>query len=377
MAKKPSKIGRYRIVSELGRGAMGVVYKAEDPNLDRLVALKTIILPDDDGVRREYEKRFFLEAKAAGKLTHPHIVTTFDCGEHDGTVYMAMELLEGTDLRSRMMKDGVTALEAVEIARQVADGLGYAHERGIVHRDIKPGNIMLNGGGAAKIMDFGLARMRMSDHKTSTGMVLGTPRYMSPEQISGQPLDHRSDIFSLGIVLYEMLTGTRLYSGENIEQVEHAITTTEHVPPTRVVPGLPAMLDFVVARALKKDTKQRYQDARELAADLATCLAELRAQSAGTEPSASGSRTVKMEATADKASDAPAARAIAIDTRLPLSRLLDPAVALKRIKDPSHDITRLPRPVGLLRRIVRDAAVRQFFIIVLVAGAAGLYIALG
>jgi hypothetical protein len=137
------------------------------------------------------------------------------------------------------------------------------------------------------------------------------------------------------------------------------------------------MLDFVVARALKKDTKQRYQDARELAADLATCLAELRAQSAGTEPSASGSRTVKMEATADKASDAPAARAIAIDTRLPLSRLLDPAVALKRIKDPSHDITRLPRPVGLLRRIVRDAAVRQFFIIVLVAGAAGLYIALG
>jgi serine/threonine-protein kinase len=377
MAKKPNKIGRYRIVSELGRGAMGVVYKAEDPNLDRLVALKTIILPDDDSVRREYEKRFFLEAKAAGKLTHPHIVTTFDCGEHDGTVYMAMELLEGTDLRTRMMKEGVTALEAVEIARQVADGLGYAHQRGIVHRDIKPGNIMLNAG-AAKIMDFGLARMRMSDHKTSTGMVLGTPRYMSPEQISGQPLDHRTDVFSLGIVLYEMLTGTRLYSGENIEQVEHAITTTEHVPPTRVVPGLPAMLDFVVARALKKDAKQRYQDARELAADLATCIAELRAQSAGTEPSASGSRTVKMEAaTGDKAADAPAARAIAIDTRLPLSRLLDPAAALKRIKDPAHDITRQPRPVGLFRRIVRDAAVRQFFIIALVASAASLYIALG
>jgi eukaryotic-like serine/threonine-protein kinase len=377
MAKKPNKIGRYRIVSELGRGAMGVVYKAEDPNLDRLVALKTIILPDDDSVRREYEKRFFLEAKAAGKLTHPHIVTTFDCGEHDGTVYMAMELLEGTDLRTRMLKEGVTALEAVEIARQVADGLGYAHQRGIVHRDIKPGNIMLNAG-AAKIMDFGLARMRMSDHKTSTGMVLGTPRYMSPEQISGQSLDHRTDVFSLGIVLYEMLTGTRLYSGENIEQVEHAITTTEHVPPTRVVPGLPAMLDFVVARALKKDAKQRYQDARELAADLATCIAELRAQSAGTEPSASGSRTVKMEApTGDKAADAPAARAIAIDTRLPLSRLLDPAAALKRIKDPAHDITRQPRPVGLFRRVLRDAAVRQFFIIALVASAASLYIALG
>ena len=372
MAKKPAKIGRYRIVSELGRGAMGVVYKAEDPNLDRLVALKTIILPDDNDVRREYEKRFFLEAKAAGKLTHPHIVTTFDCGEHDGTVYLAMELLEGTDVRSRMTKEGVTALEAIEIARQVGEGLGYAHERGIVHRD----NIRLNGG-AAKIMDFGLARMRMSDHKTSTGMVLGTPRYMSPEQISGQPLDHRADIFSLGIVLYEMLTGTRLYGGENIEQVEHAITQTEHVPPTRVVPGLPAMLDFVVARALKKEPKQRYQDARELAADLATCQAELRAQSASAEPSASGSRTVKLEAGSERVADVPAARAIAVDTRLPLSRLLDPAAALKRIKDPSRDLTHLPRPVGLLRRIARDAAVRQFFIIALIAGGAGLYIALG
>jgi serine/threonine-protein kinase len=375
MAKKPSKIGRYRIVSELGRGAMGIVYKAEDPNLDRLVALKTIILPDDADVRREYEKRFFLEAKAAGKLTHPNIVTTFDCGEHDGTVYMAMELLEGTDLRTRMTKEGVTALEAVDIARQVAEGLAYAHERGIVHRDIKPGNIMLNSGGAAKIMDFGLARMRMSDHKTSTGMVLGTPRYMSPEQITGQGVDQRSDIFSLGIVLYEMLTGTRLYSGENIEQVEHAITQTEHVPPTRVVPGLPAMVDFVVARALKKEAKLRYQDARELAADLATCFAELRSQSGATEPSGDGSRTVKLEATPVK--DAPAARMIAIDTRLPLSRLLDPASALKRVKEPSRELTRLPRPVGLLRRIVRDAAVRQLFIIALIAGGAGLYIALG
>src|SRR5205085_11366016 len=141
-----------------------------------------------------------------------------------------------------------------------------------------PGNIMLNGGGHAKIMDFGLARMRMADHKTSTGMVLGTPRYMSPEQISGQQVDQRSDIFSLGIVLYEMLTGTRLFAGENIEQVQHSITQMEHVAPTRVVPGLPAMIDFVVARALKKDPAVRYQDARELAADLGTCLAELRGQ---------------------------------------------------------------------------------------------------
>jgi eukaryotic-like serine/threonine-protein kinase len=374
MAKKTAKIGRYRIVDELGRGAMGIVYKAEDPNLDRLVALKTIILPEDAEEHGEYRKRFFLEAKAAGKLNHPHIVTTFDCGELDGMAYLAMELLEGIDLRTRMTKQGVTALEAVEIARQVAEGLGYAHERGVVHRDIKPGNIMLNGGGKAKIMDFGLARMRMADHKTSTGMVLGTPRYMSPEQISGQPVDQRSDIFSLGIVLYEMLTGTRLFSGENIEQVQHSITQTDHLPPTRVVPGLPAMIDFVVARALKKDPKVRYQDAYELASDLETCLAELRGQGAATEPSGDRSRTVKMEA---KASDAPPARAIAIDTRLPVSRLIDSTAALKRIKNASSDeLTRLPRGVGLLRRVVRDAVVRRFFVVACFAGFAGLYIAL-
>ena len=376
MAKKTSKIGRYRIVDELGRGAMGIVYKAEDPNLDRLVALKTIILPEDAQEHGEYKKRFFLEAKAAGKLNHPHIVTTFDCGEYEGMAYLAMELLEGIDLRTRMTKQGVTALEAVEIARQVAEGLGYAHERGVVHRDIKPGNIMLNGGGKAKIMDFGLARMRMADHKTSTGMVLGTPRYMSPEQISGQPVDQRSDIFSLGIVLYEMLTGTRLYSGENIEQVQHSITQTEHVPPTRVVPGLPAMIDFVVARALKKDPTVRYQDAYELAADLETCLAELRGQAAATEPSGDKSRTVKMEAGREKV-DAPPARAIAIDTRLPVSRLLDSTAAVKRIKNASPDeLTRLPGRVGILRRVVRDAAVRRFFFVALFAGFAGLYIAL-
>jgi len=374
MAKKTTKIGRYRILDELGRGAMGIVYKAEDPNLDRLVALKTIILPEDAQEHGEYRKRFFLEAKAAGKLNHPSIVTTFDCGEHEGMAYLAMELLEGIDLRTRMTKQGVTALEAVEIARQVAEGLGYAHERGVVHRDIKPGNIMLNGGGKAKIMDFGLARMRMADHKTSTGMVLGTPRYMSPEQISGQPVDQRSDIFSLGIVLYEMLTGTRLFSGENIEQVQHSITQTDHLPPTRVVPGLPAMIDFVVARALKKDPKVRYQDAYELASDLETCLAELRGQGAATEPSGDRSRTVKMEA---KASDAPPARAIAIDTRLPVSRLIDSTAAVKRIKNASSDeLTRLPRGVGLLRRVVRDAVVRRFFVVACFAGFAGLYIAL-
>jgi serine/threonine-protein kinase len=372
MAKK--KIGRYKILGELGRGAMGIVYKADDPNLDRQVALKTIILDEDAEGAKEYKKRFMLEAKAAGKLNHPSIVTTFDYGEEDGLAYLAMELLEGTDLRTRLQKEAIPAAEAVEIARQIAEGLAYAHARGVVHRDIKPGNIMLNGGGQAKIMDFGLARMRMADHKTSTGMVLGTPRYMSPEQISGLPVDQRSDIFSLGIVLYEMLTGTRLFAGENMEQVQHLITQTEHVPPTRQVPGLPPMVDFVVARALKKDPVVRYQDAREFAADLATCAAEVRSIEVS-DPAvrAEGSKTVKLEAAPEKI-DAPAAHSIAVDTRLPVSRLFDSTAALRRLKDSS--LGRSPRPVGVLRRIYSDAAVRQLFVALVFAGAAGAYLAL-
>ena len=372
MAAAKKKIGRYRIVSELGRGAMGIVYKAEDPNLDRLVALKTIILEEDSAGRAEYQKRFMLEAKAAGKLNHPNIVTVFDYGEHEGLAYLAMELVEGTDLRSRLQKEAIPAAESVEIARQVAEGLAYAHARGVVHRDIKPGNVMINGGGQAKIMDFGLARMRMADHKTSTGMVLGTPRYMSPEQISGEPVDQRSDLFSLGIVLYEMLTGTRLFAGEDMTQVQHLITTTEHVPPTRQVAGLPPMVDFIVARALKKDPAVRYQDAREFAADLATCVAELRSREVS---DASGSKTVKMESIAPDKVDAPAARMIAFDTRLPVSKLFDPSPALRRLKDGA--LAHPPKPVGFFRRLYRDAAVRTLFLGVVIAGAAGVYLALG
>jgi serine/threonine-protein kinase len=372
MAKKTTKIGRYKVLGELGRGAMGIVYKAEDPNLDRAVALKTIIIADDADGAAEYRKRFLLEAKAAGKLNHPNVVTTFDCGDHDGMAYLAMELVEGTDLRTRLTGDGVTPLEAVDIVRQVAEGLAYAHERGVVHRDIKPANIMIDKQGRAKLMDFGLARMRLADHKTTTGMVLGTPRYMSPEQIAGEPVDARSDIFSLGIVLYEALTGTRLFSGEGIEQVQHSIMNVDPVPPTRVTAGIPAMLDFVVARALKRDPKVRYQDAREFAGDLATCLAELRSVENSAD---SGSRTVRLEPSGGKVEDAPAARAIAVDTRLPLSHLFDNTAALKRVSS-SKDLARLPRRVGLLRRVCADAAVRRLFILTLFAGAASAYITL-
>jgi len=372
---KARKIGRYRIISELGRGAMGVVYKAEDPNLDRVVALKTIILEKDAEGRAEYHKRFFLEAKAAGKLQHPNIVTVFDFGEVDDVAYLAMELLEGTDLRKRVQQGPVPPAEAIEIGCQMAEALAYAHGRGIVHRDIKPANIMLPDRGAAKIMDFGLARMRVADHKTSTGIVLGTPRYMSPEQISGQPVDQRSDIFSLGIVLWEILTGRRLFSGSEMAQVSHSITYDEHEPPTRVNPDLPAMLDFVVARALKKDPAVRYQDASEMAADLHTCLAELRGREASQEEAGEGSKTLKLDPGAEPTVAAPAASAIVTDTRLPVSRHFDSSAALRRLGR-SARTGRAARPVGVLRRIISDAPARRLFFVALLAAAVGSTIAL-
>ena len=378
--RKENQIGRYRILGELGRGAMGVVYRAEDPSLDRIVALKTISLAGDADGRKDYEKRFMLEARAAGKLTHPNIVTIFDFGEEEDLAYMAMELLEGSDLRTRMRQGEIPPLEAVEIALQVADGLGFAHETGVVHRDIKPGNIMLLERGAVKIMDFGIARMRHADHKTSTGMVLGTPRYMSPEQIAGHAVDQRSDIFSLGTVFYEMLTRTMLFAGDDVNQIAHNLATAEPVPPSRSNPAIPQIVDFITARALKKDPAVRYQDAYEMAADLRDALAEMRGrQPAPRAADTEATHTLKIEPGAGKLPQAPAASAIARDTRLPLSRLFDSDAALERLAAPTARarLASAPRRVGLFRRILRDRLVRRLVAVALAAGLFGGWLALG
>jgi eukaryotic-like serine/threonine-protein kinase len=375
---KKKQIGRYKILGELGRGAMGVVYRADDPALDRVVALKTILLSDDVDNRKEYEKRFAMEARAAGKLNHPSIVTTFDFGEEGDLAYLAMELLEGTDLRTRLKDGALPTEEAVDIAVQVADGLAFAHERGVVHRDIKPANIMLLERGGAKIMDFGIARMRSEDFKTSTGMVLGTPRFMSPEQITGQSIDQRSDVFSLGVVLYEMLTGQMLFAGADSAQIAHNVTSLEHEPPSRRNREVTSLLDFVVARALKKDPTVRYHDAYELAADLRTCLAELQGR-VPTQTKRDTTKTVKLAKKTGKQPAAPVAGAIAPSTRLPVSRQFDSRPALKRLAEPGlRDralLARAPKRVGLLRRICSDAGPRLFFLSSLVAAAAGGYIA--
>ncbi len=217
--------------------------------------------------------------------------------------------------------------------------------------------------------------MRVADHKTSTGIVLGTPRYMSPEQISGQPVDQRSDIFSFGIVLWEMLTGRRLFAGTEMAQVSHSITYDEHVPPTRVNPELPAMLDFVVARALKKDPAVRYQDADEMAADLHTCLAELRGRETDASQPGDASKTLKLDADSEPTLAAPAAAAIVPDTRLPVSRHFDAQAALRRIGKSSR-LGRAARPAGVFRRLVSDTAARRLFVATVLAAAAGSYIAL-
>lgn len=268
-----AKLGRYEVTGTLGQGAMGVVYKARDPLLDRDVAIKTINMSLEPEEVAEYGARFEVEAKAAGGLNHPNVITIYDVGSSGNTAYMAMEFLDGRELR-HMLTEG-TALpvpQALDIAAQVADGLAYAHERHVVHRDIKPANIMIVRGGRAKITDFGIARMRSSQIKTQTGMVLGSPKYMSPEQVMGERADGRSDIFSLGVILYEMLTGTAPFKGDSITALMFQVLNAVPTPPRQLAPLTPEMLNFVVAKALAKKPDERYQNATDFANDLRECL---------------------------------------------------------------------------------------------------------
>ena len=262
-------IGRYEILAEIGKGAMGVVYRANDPLLNRTVAIKTINMSSDPEEVAEYEARFYQEAKAAGGLNHPNIVTIHDIGKSGNVVYMAMEYLEGEELRE-LMKPGeaLPVARAVGIAADMAEGLGYAHQHGVVHRDIKPANIMILKSGPAKITDFGIARMRSAEVRTQTGVVLGSPRYMSPEQVAGKRAEPRSDIFSLGVIFYEMLTGKAAFTGDDITSVMYQILNVVPPPPSSVNPAVPQVLDFIVAKALAKTSEDRYQDATDLARDL-------------------------------------------------------------------------------------------------------------
>src|SRR5262245_35634020 len=281
-----SKLGRYAIQSELGRGAMGVVYKATDTALERTVAVKTVNMALEREGADKYEARFYQEARAAGSLNHPNIVTVYDVGKEGNVVYMAMEFIEGDELRSLLAAGRpLPVSQAVSVAAQVAEGLAYAHEHGVVHRDIKPANIMVLRDGPVKITDFGIARMRASnDELTQSGMMLGSPKYMSPEQVIGKRADHRSDIFSLGVILYEMLTGAAPFSGENVTALMYQIVNFAPPVPSAVNPAVPELLNFIAAKMLAKPLEERYQTAQELANDLRNCERQISTPAAITQP---------------------------------------------------------------------------------------------
>ncbi len=265
-------LGRYEIVRELGQGAMGTVYLGRDPKIQREVAIKTLRYAEvDEDQLREVKRRFFREAEAAGKLNHPGIVTIYDVGEDHDLAYLAMEYLEGTTLADHCRKDNLLPVpEALGVVSEVADALAYAHRRGVVHRDIKPANIMRLPDGTVKVTDFGIARV-LDTSSTQTGMVLGTPTYMSPEQVAGRKVDGRSDIFSLGVVCYELLCGERPFQGESMAALMYNITKGTYTPLAEMRRGLPKGCAAVVERMLTRAVSRRVRSAAEVAEELRTC----------------------------------------------------------------------------------------------------------
>jgi serine/threonine protein kinase len=273
-----AKLGRYEVVSELGKGAMGIVYLARDPVIGRMVAIKTIRVNagGDEEDTQEFRERFVREAQTAGILSHPNIVTIHDIGEDPETQvsFIAMEYIEGKNLKMLLGERKKFPYDQVsQIVAEVAEALDYAHRKGIIHRDVKPANIIITTDGKVKITDFGIAKIA-SSNLTTTGQFLGTPNYMSPEQVSGSPVDGRSDLFSLGVVLYELLTSRKPFQGDNLTAISYKIVHEDHTPPADLLPDIPHEFNDVVARAMAKDPWNRYQRGK----DLALALYQLKAQ---------------------------------------------------------------------------------------------------
>ncbi len=272
---EPKKIGRYEIVSELGHGAMGAVFLARDPSMDRTVAVKTILsgaLASEQS--DEFRQRFYREARAAGALAHPGIVPVFDVGEDERTPFLVMEFVNGQTLADAMKKGERVSMDRVcEIGQQIAEALGYAHRKGVIHRDIKPANILLTsretyGIERPRITDFGVAKLTAGEI-TTTGQMLGTPAFMPPEQFTGAPIDGRTDLFSLGVILYWMATGEQPFPGETMTTVSYKIVHTEPVPPAKLNPVIPSQLNNLILKCLAKSPADRYQSGEELAQALA------------------------------------------------------------------------------------------------------------
>lgn len=275
-AEIPEKIGRYEIVGELGKGAMGVVYEGRDPNINRRVAIKTARrdVLESSGLAEEMLIRFLREAQAAGALTHPNIITIYDAGEEGDMAYIAMEFIEGHDLRHEIAhRQALDVADIIDICAAVAEALAVAHDNGVIHRDVKPANIMIPNDGPIKVADFGIAHVADSN-LTQDGALIGTPHYMSPEQFMGQKLDGRSDLFSLGIILYELLTGEKPFAGEALSTVMHHVIKTVPVTPDELNFAVPGPVAKVVLKTLAKKPADRYDDGRALAAALRESIKE-------------------------------------------------------------------------------------------------------
>jgi serine/threonine-protein kinase len=259
-------LGRYEIIEEIGRGAMGMVYKAKDPKLNRVTAIKTISFVEDfdpDEIK-EVKESFLLEAETVAKLSHPNIVTIYDVGEEFDLLYIAMEYLGDRNLDPYCKKENLFPIRrAIDIIAQIADAISYAHQNGIVHRDIKPANIMVLSDNKIKVTDFGIARS-MTSTRTKTGIVKGTPLFMSPEQIAGRNVDGRSDIFSLGIIFYKLLTGELPFTANDFTALMYKITTQKHDSPRKYNPKIFPACEQIIDKSLEKDPEQRYQSAEAM-----------------------------------------------------------------------------------------------------------------
>ena len=342
---EPWLLGRYEIVAELGKGAMGVVYRANDPMLNRILAIKTINTEEagHEGMA-EYEARFYTEAKAAGGLNHPNIIIIYDIGKSGHLVYMAMEYIEGRELRELLAQgQPLPVVQAVDVAAQVAEGLAYAHQHQVVHRDIKPANIMITPQGRAKIADFGIARMRSSETRTQTGVILGSPKYISPEQVVGKRADHRSDIFSLGIILYECLTGATPFNGEGLSALMYQITNHDPAPPSSANLQVPVMLDYIIAKVLAKAPEARYQSAADFSNDLRECKSQLETGQAGAAPVLATTRPIPL---APQAAAAPSEQNAEREPDEEVSTAPSPTKGISRAFDSQEATQRLMRQIG-------------------------------
>jgi len=279
-------IGKYKIIEVLGKGAMGIVYKALDPDINREVAIKTIHFDTaaEGQEREDMQQRFMREAQAAGRLTHANIVMIYDVGREGGMTYIVMQFIEGRSLAKMIGGERLPVEYIVRLMTQVCQALDYAHQKGIVHRDIKPANILIDKGGNPFLADFGVARMETST-VTQTGTVMGTPSYMSPEQVMGKKIDKRSDIFSLGVILFELLAGKRPFAGDSITTVMYKIVHDVPLSLKEVWKDVPSGFDYIVSKALAKDPEQRYQSCLELAYDLANVATlQTRTMTMGVSP---------------------------------------------------------------------------------------------